>query len=80
MAGEQFHTDGRIDQVAIERGGGDRHGFVAAEHFWAVSLAIADARWDLNSAELTASKMTAAQARGVACFERLETRREQCSE
>ena len=80
MAGEQFHTDGGIDQVDIERRGGDRHGFVAAGHFWAVSLAVADARRDLNSPELTALKMTAAEARGVTCFDRLEMRREKCSE
>ena len=48
VAGEQFHTDGGIDQVAFECRRGDRHGFVAAEHFWAVSLAIANARGDVN--------------------------------
>jgi hypothetical protein len=80
VASEQFHTNGGIDQVDFERRGGDRYGFVVAEHFWAVSLAVADARWDLNSPELTASKMTAAQALGVTCFDRLERRRVQCSE
>ena len=52
MAGEQFHTDGGIDQINFERRGGDRHGFVAVEHFWTVSLSVADARWNLNSPEL----------------------------
>ena len=75
MAGEQFHTDGRIDQVAIERGGGDRHGFVAAEHFWAVSLAVANARRDVNGFELTGGTARL-RFRG----NRLEKRREQCSE
>jgi hypothetical protein len=48
VAGEQFHTDGGVNQVNFERGGGDCDGFVAAEHFWTVSLAVADARGDLN--------------------------------
>lgn len=55
VAGEQFHTDGGVYQVAVECGGGDRHGFVAAEHFWTVSLAVADARGDLNRADWSAS-------------------------
>jgi hypothetical protein len=48
VAGEQFHPDGGVYQVNFERGGGDCDGFVAAEHFWVVSLAVTDARWNLN--------------------------------
>jgi len=65
VAGEQFHTDGGLDQVAFERRRGDRHGFVAAEHFWTVSLAVANARWRMNSPELTVAKMAAAQEPGA---------------
>jgi len=75
VAGEQFHTDGGIDQVDFERRGGDRHGFVAAEYFWAVSLAVANARRDVNSFELTGGT-----ARLRFRVNRLEKRREQCSE
>jgi hypothetical protein len=56
VAGEQFHTDGGIDQIAFECRRGDRHGFVAAGHFWAVSLAVTNARWDVNSLELADGK------------------------
>jgi hypothetical protein len=65
VAGEQFHTDGRIDQVDFERRGGDRHSFVAAEHFWTFSLAVANARWDINSPEASALEMAAAIPQGA---------------
>jgi hypothetical protein len=48
VVGEQFHTDGGVNQINFERGGGDCDGFVAAEHFWTVSFAVADAGGDLN--------------------------------
>jgi hypothetical protein len=60
MAGEQFHTDGGIYQVDSKRRGGDCHSFVAVEHFWTVSFAVADARWGVNRPELTAGKIAAA--------------------
>ena len=66
MAGEQLHPDGGIDQVDIERSGGDRDGFVAAEHFWTVSLSVADARWDVNSLEFPAAKTAVARQPGAA--------------
>jgi hypothetical protein len=56
VAGEQFHTDGGIDQIAFECRRGDRHGFVAAGHFWTVSLAVANARGDLNRPEWNVSR------------------------
>ena len=65
MAGEQLHTDGGIDQVAFERRGGDRHGVVVAEHFWAFSLSVADARGDVNGPELTVIRKTAARQSGA---------------
>jgi hypothetical protein len=61
VAGEQLHSDGGIDQVALERRGGDRHSFVAVEHFWTFSLSVADARWDVNSPEWSARKIAAAR-------------------
>ena len=63
VAGEQLHTNGGIDQINFERRRGDRHGFVAAEHFWAVSLAVADARRNVNSPELMARGLAAARTR-----------------
>jgi hypothetical protein len=80
VAGEQLHTDGGIDQIAFERRRGDRHGFVAAGHFWTVSFAVANARWDVSSLELTVAKMAAACESGANRFTRLDKRREQCSE
>jgi hypothetical protein len=65
VAGEQFHTDGGIDQINFERRGGDRHGFVAVEHFWTVSLSVSNACWDVNGPELTELKMAAARRRGA---------------
>jgi hypothetical protein len=60
VAGEQFHSDGGIDQVDFERRRGDRDSFVAAEHFWTFSLSFADARWGVNNPEVTAGKILAA--------------------
>jgi hypothetical protein len=65
VAGEQFHTDGRIDQVDFERRGSDRHSFVAVEHFWTFSLAVANARWNVNSPEGSALKMAVARRQGA---------------
>jgi hypothetical protein len=65
VAGEQFHTDGGIDQINFKRRGGDRYGFVAVEHFWTVSLSVADARWNVNSPELITAKVAAARQPGV---------------
>jgi|HubBroStandDraft_2_1064218.scaffolds.fasta_scaffold530867_1 hypothetical protein len=62
VAGEQFYSDGGIDQINFERCGGDRHGFVAVEHFWTVSLSLADARRGVNRSERAAGKVAAALA------------------
>ena len=62
VAGKQFHSDGRIDQINFERRGGDRDGVVAVEHFWTVSFTVAHARWGLSSPELSAGKIPAALA------------------
>jgi hypothetical protein len=51
LAGEQLHTDGGIDQVAVERRRGDRHGFMVAEHLWTLSLSVPDSRWDVTEIE-----------------------------
>jgi hypothetical protein len=52
LAGEQLHTDGGVNQVAVERRRGDRHGFVVAEHFRTLSLLVPDARWDVTEIEI----------------------------
>ena len=51
LAGEQLHTDGGVNQVAVERRRGDRHGFVVAEHLWTLSLSVPDSRWDVTEIE-----------------------------
>jgi hypothetical protein len=42
LAGQSLHTNAGDDQVNPERGGGDLRGFVATEHFRAVSFVFAN--------------------------------------
>lgn len=48
LAGEQLYSDARTDQIDLERGGSDRGGLVASEHFWAISLAFAHSNWGVT--------------------------------
>lgn len=59
VAGEQFHTDGGVYQVAVECGGGDRHGFVAAECFWSLSFFLPHAHQVVSKPESTARRQCA---------------------
>jgi hypothetical protein len=77
VAGEQFHTDGGIDQINFERRRGDRHSFVAVEHFWTVSLSVADARWNLNSPEWVTAKVAAARQPAVGQRNNFRARRKE---
>ena len=43
-----------------------RHGFVAAEHFWTVSLSVTHAGGDVNRLEFSEGKIAAAPRRGNA--------------
>ena len=65
MARQQLYSDGGIDQVHIERRRGDRHGLVATEHFWTISLSVPHARWHLNDSDSSTEEVdrhgTAAQ-------------------
>ena len=76
VASEQLHTDGGIDQVAFERRGGDRHSFVAVEHFWTFSLPVADARWDVNSPAWAVIQTAAARQSGATRRSNYRARRE----
>ena|ERR1700693_1842985 len=77
VASEQLHSDGGIDQVAIERRSGNRHCLVVAEHFWTFSLPVADARWDVKSPELTVIQIAAARQSGATRRSNYRARREE---
>jgi hypothetical protein len=80
VAGEQFHTDGGVDQINFERCRGDRDGFVVVEHFWTVSLSVADARRGVNNPELTAVNSAAARHYVALLFQTDRKREKKCSE
>jgi hypothetical protein len=51
LVGQSLHTDGGIHQIDLEWRRRDLRGFVAPEHFWAVSFSLSDPRRDLNRFE-----------------------------